>query len=212
LTRGDRVENLLPSNTPRARGNYLDRMRFRHLSVPALALAGCLLFSREARAGGEIQFRAAAGGMGSSWLHDGQPVLSIQLGYRFVDLVAPYFLARIGYGNTNERVIEQIQLGVQLWARIGMARPYARFGVLHQHEEPWASVQADGLGALLGVGDGIRHRAGLEGALGVDLPFKQYKSFQFHATLEGIFTGIPDDKGPGIYAGGTIGLGFNYAL
>jgi hypothetical protein len=74
------------------------------------------------------------------------------------------------------------------------------------------SVKADGLGALLGVGDGIRHRAGLEGALGVDIPFKQLRSWQFHATIEGIFTGIPDDKGPGIYAGGVVGLGFNFGL
>jgi hypothetical protein len=109
-------------------------------------------------------------------------------------------------------VLEMIQLGAQVWARIGIARPYARFGILHQHEEPWATVKADGIGSLLGVGDGIRHRQGLEGALGVDLPFKQYKSWQFHVTVEGIFTGIPTTNGPSIYAGGTVGLGFNYGL
>ena len=194
------------------RGNYRIRMRPRSLALPAAALSACLLLFPAGARAGEIQLRAAAGGEASSWLHDGSPILGIQFGYRFLDLVAPYFLARIGYGPTNQRVLEMIQIGAQIWARIGIARPYARFGVLHQHEEPWASVKADGIGALLGVGDGIRHRAGLEGALGVDIPFKQYKSWQFHATIEGIFTGIPDDKGPGIYAGGTVGLGFNFAL
>jgi hypothetical protein len=187
-------------------------MRPRSFALPAAALSAFLLSTAEARAGGEIQLRAAVGGEGSSWLHDGAPIASIQFGFRFLDIVAPYFLARIGYGNTNERVLEMIQLGAQVWARIGIARPYARFGILHQHEEPWATVKADGIGSLLGVGDGIRHRQGLEGALGVDIPFKQYKSWQFHMTVEGIFTGIPTDNGPPIYAGGTLGFGFNYGL
>lgn len=198
-------------------------MRLRTLAFPAAALAACLLLPRAARADGveiprelrpdgEIQLRWAAGGEGSSWLHDGAPITSVQLGFRFKDIVAPYLLFRIGYGNTNQRVLEMIQLGVQVWARLGIVRPYARFGVLHQHEEPWASVEADGIGSLLGVGDGIRHRQGIEGALGIDIPFVRRRSWQFHATVEGLFTWIPTDNGPPIYAGGTLGLGFDYGL
>jgi hypothetical protein len=179
------------------------------LALSAAALLAC--FDAPARAG-EIQFSMAVGGEGSSWRHDGAGFGGIKLGYRFVDIVAPYFIGRLGYANTNQRVLEMLQLGVQLWARIGITRPYLRLGVIHQHEEPWASVQADGWGALLGVGDGIRHRAGFEGALGVDIPFVQRNAWQFHATVEGFATGYPDSKGPVFYGGGTLGVGFNYAL
>ncbi len=75
-----------------------------------------------------------------------------------------------------------------------------------------SSVADEPFGALFGVGDGIRHRAGLDGGLGVDIPFQKEKSWEFHARVEALFTGFPDPRGPGIYAGGTLGLGFNYGL
>lgn len=119
---------------------------------------------------------------------------------------------RAGYANVDERLLELLEIGGQVWARIGLTRPYLRFGLVHQHEEPWAAVKSDLGGALVGVGDGIRHRFGFDGALGVDIPFKQYKSFQFHATLESVVTGFPDPKGPRVYGGATAGIGFNYGL
>jgi hypothetical protein len=183
------------------------------LALAAAALsAGIVTLAPGTARAGEIQFSTAAGGEASTWHGDGAGFVGIKLGYRFLDLVAPYFIGRLGYANTNHRVLEMLQLGGQIWARIGITRPYFRFGLIHQHEEPWSSVQADSWSALLGVGDGIRHRAGLEGALGIDIPFKQYKSWQFHATIEGFATVFPDDEGPLVYGGGTLGLGFNYAL
>ena len=180
--------------------------------VAALAAAALTAgIALPARAG-EVQFATAVGGEGSSWKGDGAGFAGIQLGYRFRDIVAPYFLGRIGYATIDHRVIEMLQLGVQLWARLGIVRPYLRLGVIHQHEEPWNSVKGDGWGALLGVGDGIRHRAGFEGALGIDVPFFQRKAWQVHARVEGFATGFPDSKGPVVYGGGTLGLGINYAL
>ena len=132
---------------------------------------------------GEAQFSVAFGGEGSSWAGDGAGFAGIRAGYRFLDLIAPYFLARAGYGTVNERVLELIQLGAQIWARLGITRPYLRLGMIHQHEEPWVSYKADPINSFLGVGDGIRHRFGGEFALGVDVPVKQYKAWQFHLTF-----------------------------
>jgi hypothetical protein len=178
--------------------------------LPLLALAG-LTLAEPARAG-EIQLSALAGGQGSSWRSDVSGFVGLRFGYRFKDIVAPYLMLRAGYANTDQRILELLQIGVQVWARIGPTRPYARFGLVHQHEEPWPAVKADTFGALFGVGDGIRHRGGFEGALGVDLPFAERKGFQFHATIEALLTGFPDVRGPGIYAGGVAGIGFNYGL
>lgn len=176
-----------------------------------LAAAVVLGGSGTARAG-EIQLSAFAGGEGSSWRGDGAGFVGLRLGFRFVDLVGPYVMFRAGYANVDERILELVQIGGQIWARIGITRPYLRFGLVHQHEEPWASVKSDVLGGLIGVGDGIRHRMGFDGALGVDLPFKQYKHFQFHATLEAVVSGFPDAKGPRFYGGAISGIGFNYSL
>jgi hypothetical protein len=192
-------------------------MRRRSLSSAALCAAVCAgsaTCGGAARAGdiGEIQLSALAGGEGSAWRGDGAGFVGLRIGYRFLDVVAPYIMLRAGYANINQRLLELLQIGVQAWARIGIVRPYARFGFVHQHEEPWAAVEGDVFGALFGVGDGIAHRGGFEGALGMDVPFKQLKSWQFHGTVEGFCTGFPDTKGPAAYGGAILGLGFNYAL
>jgi hypothetical protein len=164
-------------------------------------------------ASGEIQFSVAAGGEGSAWHGDGAGFVGLRAGFRFRDLIGPYFLARMGYGHTNERVLEMIQLGAQIWGRLGITRPYFRAGFLHQHEQPWAAYKVDLVNSFLGVSDGIAHRNGGEFAAGLDIPFKQLRSWQFHATVEALTTVFPpDNKGPRIYGGGTLGLGFNYAL
>jgi hypothetical protein len=162
--------------------------------------------------GTDIQLSALAGGQGSAWRSDVSGFVGLRFGVRFKDIVAPYLMLRAGYGNVDQRVLELLQLGVQVWARIGSTRPYARFGLVHQHEEPWSAVKADAFGALLGVGDGIRHRGGFEGGLGVDIPFKEHKSFEVHATIEALVTGFPDKRGPAVYGGGIAGVGFNYGL
>lgn len=160
----------------------------------------------------EFQLSAFAGGQGSAWRGDVSGFAGLKLGFRFKDIVAPYIMLRAGYGNVDQRILELLELGVQVWAKIGSVRPYARFGIVHQHEEPWSAVKADVFGALLGVGDGIRHRGGFDGGIGVDIPFKQHKGFEFHATIEAVVTGFPDQRGPVVYAGGLAGVGFNYGL
>jgi hypothetical protein len=202
------------ANVHRVPRNKLTHMR----SLPSARAAGALLalavlFAVPGPASaGEVQLSALAGGQGSSWRADGAGFVGLRFGYRFKDIVAPYLMLRAGYANTDQRVLELIQLGVQVWAKLGSTRPYARFGLVHQHEEPWAAVKADAFGALVGVGDGIRHRGGLEGGLGLDIPFKEHKGFQFHGTVEAILTGFPDVRGPALYGGALAGIGFNYAL
>ena len=185
--------------------------RARALVVVLTLLSVTVFPSREARAG-DVQLDLGLGGEGSSWRSDGAGFGSLQLGYRFKDIIAPYFLARVGYGAVDQRMVTFLSLGLQAWARIGKVRPFARFGLVHQHEETMSSVADEPFGALFGVGDGIRHRAGLDGGLGVDIPFHKAKAWEFHARVEALLTGFPDPRGPSIYAGAGLGLGFNYTL
>jgi hypothetical protein len=202
----------------------VDLLKRSRLLVALLAgLAALTLAPREAQAEaqaievqpaptGEIQLALGLGGEGSSWRGDGAGFGTLQLSYRFRDLVAPYFLARVGYAAVDQRMLTFLSIGGQIWGRIGKVRPFARFGLVHQHEETMSSVADEPFGAIFGVGDGIRHRAGLDGGLGVDVPFIKQKAWEFHVRMELLLTGFPDPRGPAIYGGGTAGLGFNYAL
>lgn len=184
-------------------------------SAPCLisaALAALVALAPSPARAGDLQLDVGAGGLASTWRGDGGAFGSLKLGYRFLDLVAPYFLGRLGYAAVDQRMLTLVSLGGQLWGRVGAARPYLRVGLVHQHEEPLVAVSADAFGALFGVGDGIRHRAGFEGALGVDFPVWKRGAWTLKGLVEGMVTGYPDPRGPAIYGGGTAGLGFDYSL
>ncbi len=59
----------------------------------------------------------------------------------------------------------------------------------------------------MGVGDGIRHRAGGDAAIGVDVPFFKRDQVQLFGTLEGYALWFPNTQGPNVYAGGGVGVG-----
>ncbi len=155
----------------------------------------------------------AAGGA-SSWRGDPVAFSSLKLGFRFWNVLAPYFLSRLGYGEVNDRSVLSLQLGVEGSVQVGRVRPYARLGILHQHEESMAAVRADTGGALFGVGDGIRHRSGPEGALGASFSLHKDRKqrFELVAFAEGIGEYFPDPRGPGTYFMGSVGLGVDLGL
>ncbi|MEZ4307249.1 MAG: hypothetical protein R3F14_04300 [Polyangiaceae bacterium] len=151
-------------------------------------------------------------GAGSEWRDDGAVWGGLGLGYRFFDLVGVYALGRLGYGSVDQRMLTLLALGAQIWGRLGPTRPYARIAFIHQHEEPVAAVEQNVGGAVFGVGDGIRHRAGAEGALGLDWTFYEKLPWSLFANAEASFAGLPNSSGPGFYVLGSVGLGVHYTL
>ena len=67
-------------------------------------------------------------------------------------------------------------------------------------------------GAIFGVGDGIRHRFGVEVGLGVDWNFVTVKRTTFFSGVEAFLHAFPDDRGPTFYGGGSLSVGLHYAL
>ena len=183
----------------------------RRLAGPLLVLCFVLSGARAARAG-DFQLEIGLTGAATEWRGDAAVYSSLELGYRFADIVGIYAMGRLGYGAVDERMLTLLGIGAQVWGRIGVARPYARIGFAHQHEESLVVVRDDVGGALLGVGDGIRHRAGGEGAIGVDVPFFKRDQVQLFGTVEGYALWFPNTQGPNVYAGGGIGLGMSYWL
>jgi hypothetical protein len=178
--------------------------------VGAGALAS-VLFATEARAT-DFQLALGASALGTDWEGDAAGYGSLKLGFRFVDIVGIYALGRSGYGAVDDRLLTQLSLGAQLWAHLGPVWPYARLGFLHQHEESLSVVAGDYGSALFGVGDGIRHRAGGELAIGLDVPFWQRDDLSLFAGGEACAFLFPDGIGPTVYAGASLSIGLSYEL
>jgi hypothetical protein len=179
--------------------------------LAAAALVATFAAPRAAHAG-DFRFNLSLSGAGSEWRSDAALWGGLGLGYRFYDLVGVYALGRLGYGAVDERMLTLLALGAQIWGRLGPTRPYARIAFVHQHEEPIPAVEQNVGGAVFGVGDGIRHRAGAEGALGVDWTFTKRKPWSFFANAEVSFAGFPNSSGPGWYILGGVGAGLHYEI
>lgn len=74
-------------------------------------------------------------------------------------------------------------------------------------------MRADPYGAVFGVGDGIRHRAGFGSSLGVDYPIRRTKTgIEVTHGIDTSGVWFPDQRGPKLYAGGALWLGVNLGL
>lgn len=185
--------------------------RLSPLAPAACVAAALLLFSPPSEAG-DFRLELGASGAGSEWRGDAAAYGSLELGYRFIDLVGIYGGADVGYATVDTRMLSLVTLGGQIWGRIGPVRPWLKLGFLHQHEESLSVVAGNYVDALFGIGDGIRHRAGGEAAIGADVPVFRDGDVELFASAQGFAKMFPDDLGPIVYAGGGLGLGMSYWL
>ena len=179
---------------------------------PALAAGALALLDARAAGATDLQLTTGVLGAGSAWRGDAAVAAHLQFGARFEDLVGPYARVEEGYASVDERLFTALSLGVQLWLRVDEARPYFRLGLLHQHEEPVGFVEHEPASALVGVGDGIRHRTGGELAVGCEYPVYVDGDFHVFAGADAFARLFPDSVGPIVYGGAGARFGFDYAL
>jgi hypothetical protein len=153
-------------------------------------------------------------GGGSTWSsHDGNVQGGLRTGFAFVrNIIGLEVQGRFGYAGIDQRMIEGLGFGTKLSIPIKPVTPHLRLGMIHLHEEPVVAWKKDVAGALVGVGDGIRHRFGFESALGLDWTFAHTKKVGFIASAEGYIDAFGDDKGPKLYSGAGLGMGIQYHL
>ncbi len=119
---------------------------------------------------GALMSSFTLGAGATSWRSDMVSYGGLGLGLRLYDVVTPFIDVRLGYGLVDQRLLTFLGLGVEGgYAVTRSLYPRARLGFVHQHEESMASVAEEPAGAVLGIGNGIRHRAGLLVALGLDI-------------------------------------------
>ena len=177
------------------------------------AVFGCTagLFAGSASAQ-DLQVATGTSALGSTWRGDFAMYGSLKLSARFAGVVGPYVQGSVGYGLVDQRMLTLISLGGQVWLDYGKFRPHARIAFSHQHEESLSVVANDFGSAIFGIGDGIRHRAGGELGLGVDIEMWRRKQVHLFVGIDGTARLFPDELGPLLYAGGGVSAGFNWSL
>jgi hypothetical protein len=160
---------------------------------------------------GDVQIVAGSQLQASTWRGDIASANFARFAYRFADLAGIYAHGRLGYATVDTRFLTQVSLGLQLWGKIAGLRPYVRLGGLHQHEETLSVIANNYLKAVFGIGDGIRHRAGGELGVGLEVPFFKRKNTTFFAGSDFSTQWFPDNLGPQWYwnVGTILGVSFH---
>lgn len=161
----------------------------------------------------ELLLKLALLGGGTTWDGDGLGYGSLLLAFRLFRVVSVYGQARLGYARVDQRILTLLSVGLEGTYPIrNKYWPYLRLGFVHQHEESLAAAAQDPLGTLLGIGTGIRHRAGLHASLGCDITLWRGRRSDVQLGPELAFSYLGYSSGPsfygmaGIQASGSLAL------
>lgn len=153
----------------------------------------------------ELLLKLALLGGGSTWEGDGLGYGSLLLALRLFRVVSLYGQARLGYARVDQRILTLLSVGLEGTYPIRSTYfPFVRLGFVHQHEESLAAAAQDPFGTLLGIGTGIRHRAGLHGSLGCDITLWRGRRGDILLGPELAFSYLGYSSGPSFY--GMAGL------
>lgn len=163
--------------------------------------------------GAELQVELAPAFKKSTWAGDSGGGAQLRIGFRFIRWLA----LDVGVGEelhaVDLRLITALSIGLTGNFSLGRTRPLLRLYFVHQHEEGLVSVKQSPFTTLIGIGDGIRHRAGAGLDLGVEVLLLSRPKWQLFIAPALTATIIPDTElGPAAYVGLHIGLGFNLPI
>ena len=190
-----------------------ESMRIVMLGLAAFCLASSIV--REAAAVPvELELAAGATTFASTWRGDFGGGGTLRLGSSFAHVFAIDFQAWEQLASVDRRLDTGLSFGVTGYVPLRVVHPYARLFVLHQHEESLVSVENAPAGVVLGIGSGIRHRAGGGLSLGAEIPFRRDTSGKLTWVMLANATGtwFPDLLGPHLYVGVDVGVGLDFLL
>ena len=172
---------------------------FTPLLVHALALTEASP-PGEAPPRGEFQVDVDLAGGSSNWSGDPVGYAGLKLGLRLFQVITPFAQGRVGYGAVDQRSLLFISVGVEAgYLFKDRFYPRALVGFVHQHEESIAAVADHPFTAALGIGGGIRHRAGAQMGLGLDIILRRTQRFDVTVGPELTAVYLTYSSGPSWY-------------
>lgn len=170
------------------------------ISSPAPATAPAAASAPAAPARGELFVALGVSGGASDWSGDPLGYGGLALGMRLFRLVTPYVGVALGYGRVDERLLTRLSFGVDIgWTFAQRFRPRVYAAFVHQHEESLAAVSQEPFGAVLGIGLGIRHRAGVHAGLGFDFVIRTRPNYDITIGPDFSFMNLTYSSGPNWY-------------
>jgi hypothetical protein len=160
---------------------------------------------------GELDLDLGLQATTTGWPDDHGGGAALGLGYWFKPWFGASFIGKEQYATVDDRFMSYFSVNAAFRHALGPLRLDGTLGLVHQHEEPRAAVDAMPIQSLFGVGDGIRHR--MAGRAGVSLayPLRTHDHGDYYIALDLDGTKFMDtDKGPSWMTSIGLAVGFTY--
>ncbi len=156
---------------------------------------------------GALALGLGASGGASGWSGDALGYGGFTAGLRLARVVTPFVGASLGYARVDQRLLTRLTFGVDVGVTLRERyRPRAFAAFVHQHEESMAAVAEQPGGAALGIGTGIRHRAGVYFGAGFDWRVRGGETFELWVGPELSAMYLTYSSGPSWYVTGGVTL------
>jgi len=173
-------------------------------------LIGVLGLASHARAG-ELDLNLGLQATHTAWPddHGGGPTLSAT--WWFSSWLGGNFTGKEHYAAVDERYTSYFSLNAAARHDLGRLRLGGTLGLVHQHEETLAAIQAMPLESVVGVADGTRHRMASRAGLSLALPFRDRANGDWYVALELDGTVFAEeDRGPRWMTSAGLAVGFTH--
>jgi hypothetical protein len=181
--------------------------------TPPTATVSVHAAPRPRRTRGELIVSLGIGPGGTDWRGDATGYGNLKLGFRLFRIATLFVQGRLGYGAVDQRMLTMLSIGIDLTAPIkqaGYLRGFAAW--VHQHEEPGPSIANDPGGAFFGIGNGIRHRAGVQAGLGFDAIVWKRPNYEFTVGPEAMFAWLTYSSGPSWFGLVSLNAGGHFRM
>lgn len=181
--------------------------------VLAIATGAALLPS--SASAGEADLNLGLQATTTDWPADHGGGGHLDLGYWFASVGDTHFGAKyVGkehYATVDERLMTYLSINAAVRQDFGDLRLVGTLGAVHQHEETREQLMEAPFSSALGIGDGIRHRAGARAGISVLMPVVKHRRGQFYIALDLDATAFSEDtRGPRWMSSGGLSFGATF--
>ena len=163
--------------------------------------------ARRPASAGELDLDAGLTATTTAWPGDHGGGAALDASWWFRDWIGASFMRQGAVRHRRRRLLSYFSVNVAVRHPAGPLRLTGTLGLVHQHEEPRSALMDAPIEAALGVGDGIRHRAGGRAGLQLALPVKELALGDVYVALDLDATVFADDdRGPRWMAGAGLAL------
>lgn len=160
---------------------------------------------------GELDLNLGLQATTTEWPADHGGGGTLDLGFWFTDWIGATFLGKEHYAAVDERFMTYLSVNAAVRHDFGPVRVTGSLGLVHQHEETGSAIMEQPFGALFGIGDGIRHRAGSRTGVSIATPVFHYAKGAVFVALDVDATVFSEnERGPQWMTSAGISVGATY--